>query len=39
MGIIVDIVLIAFLALSIFLGYKKGLAQLAIKLCAFIIAI
>lgn len=39
MGIFVDIVLIAFLALSIFLGYKKGLAQLTIKLCAFIIAI
>lgn len=39
MGIIVDIILIAFLILSIFLGYKKGLAALAIKLCAFIIAI
>lgn len=39
MGIFVDIVLIAFLALSIFLGYKKGLAQLTIKLCAFVIAI
>lgn len=39
MGIIVDIILIVFLILSIFLGYKKGLAALAIKLCAFIIAI
>ena len=39
MGIIVDIILIALIALSIFLGYKKGLASLAIKLCAFIIAI
>ena len=39
MGIIVDIILVALIALSIFLGYKKGLASLAIKLCAFIIAI
>lgn len=39
MGIIVDIILIALIVLSIFLGYKKGLASLAIKLCAFIIAI
>ena len=39
MGIIVDIILIALIALSIFLGYKKGLASLAIKLCAFVIAI
>ena len=39
MGIFVDIILVVLIALSIFLGYKKGLAQLAIKLCAFIIAI
>ena len=39
MGIIIDILIVAFLALSVFLGYKKGLASLAIKLCAFIIAI
>ena len=39
MGILVDIILAALIALSIFLGYKKGLATLAIKLCAFIIAI
>ena len=39
MGIFIDIILIALIALSIFLGYKKGLASLAIKLCAFIIAI
>lgn len=39
MGIIVDIILVVLIALSIFLGYKKGLASLAIKLCAFIIAI
>ena len=39
MGIIVDLILIGILALSIFLGYKKGLVALAIKLCAFVIAI
>ena len=39
MGIFVDIILVVLIALSIFLGYKKGLAQLAIKLCAFIIAL
>lgn len=39
MGIFLDILLVALIALSIFLGYKKGLAALAIKLCAFIIAI
>ena len=39
MGIIIDILIVAFLALSVFLGYKKGLVSLAIKLCAFIIAI
>ena len=39
MDIFIDIILIALIALSIFLGYKKGLASLAIKLCAFIIAI
>lgn len=39
MGIIIDILIVVFLILSVFLGYKKGLANLAIKLCAFIIAI
>lgn len=39
MGILVDIFVIALIALSIFLGYKKGLASLAIKLCALVIAI
>ena len=39
MGIIVDIIIIAIIALSIFLGYRKGLIELAIKLCAFVIAI
>ena len=39
MGIVIDILIVAFLALSVFLGYKKGLVTLAIKLCAFLIAI
>lgn len=39
MGIVVDIIIIAIIALSIFLGYRKGLVSLAIKLCAFVIAI
>lgn len=36
---IVDIIIIAILALSIFLGYKKGLIELGIKAVALIIAI
>ena len=39
MGIIIDIIILAIIALSIFLGYRKGLVELAIKLCAFLIAI
>ena len=39
MGIIIDIVLIAILLLSTFLGYKKGLVKLGAKLFAGIIAI
>lgn len=39
MGIVVDIVIVAIILLSVFLGYRKGLIALAIKLCAFIIAI
>lgn len=39
MGIILDIIIIAIMALSIFLGYKKGLIKVAVKLCAFLIAI
>ena len=39
MGIVVDLIIIAIIALSAFLGYRKGLVVLAIKLCAFIIAI
>ncbi len=36
---IADIIIIAVLALSIFLGYKKGLIELGISLCAVVIAI
>lgn len=39
MGIILDIVLLAIILLSTFLGYKKGLVKLAAKLFAGIIAI
>lgn len=38
MGIMIDVGLVAFVLLSIFLGYKKGLVSLAIGACAFIIA-
>ena len=39
MGIIVDLILIAFFILFIFLGYKKGLTGSLIKLCSFVIAL
>ena len=39
MGIILDIIVLAILALSIFLGYKKGLIEVAFNLCAFLLAI
>lgn len=39
MGIIVDIIIVALIALSIFLGYKKGLVAIAVKLCAVVIAL
>lgn len=39
MGIILDIILIAIFAASIFFGYKKGLVKVAISLFALIIAI
>lgn len=39
MGIVVDIIIIAIIVLSTFLAYKKGLAVLAIKLCAVIISL
>ncbi len=39
MGIIIDIILVAIVALSAFLGYKKGLVELGARLFAGIIAI
>ena len=39
MGIILDIILIAIMAISIFFGYKRGLVKVAVKLCALLIAI
>lgn len=39
MGIIIDVILIAIILLSAFLGYKKGLVKLGAKLFAGIIAI
>lgn len=39
MGIIIDLVIVLFILLSVFLGYKKGLISLGINLCAFVIAI
>lgn len=39
MGILIDIILIAIIILSAFLGYKKGLVKLGAKLFAGIIAI
>lgn len=39
MGIVVDLIIIAILVLSVFLGYRKGLIKLAISLCATILAI
>lgn len=39
MGIVIDIILVAIILLSAFLGYKKGLVKLGAKLFAGIIAI
>ncbi len=39
MGIFLDIIVLVILALSIFLGYKKGLINVIFNLCAFVIAI
>ena len=33
-GIILDVILIAIIALNIFIGYKKGLVKLAVGLIA-----
>lgn len=39
MGIAVDIILIAIIILSVYLGYKKGLIKVAFKVFAFLVAI
>ncbi len=39
MSILVDLIILAVIALSIFLGYKKGLIGVAIKILSFFIAI
>lgn len=39
MGIIIDIVIVAVIGLSIFMGYKKGLIGVAFKILSFLIAI
>ena len=39
MAIIIDLIIVAILALSIFLGYKKGLAKNIIKIISFLVAI
>ncbi len=39
MGIIIDLVIIAILILSVFLGYKKGLVNVVFNICAFLVAI
>lgn len=39
MGIILDIVLIAIIALNVFICYKKGLVKLAVGLIAVVAAI
>ena len=39
MGIVLDLILLVCLALSIFLGYKKGLIGVAFNLCAFLVAL
>lgn len=39
MGIIIDIVVLAILALTIFLGYKRGLVKVVFKMFAFLVAL
>lgn len=39
MGIVVDIIILALIALSIFIGYKRGLIKCAINVLSFFIAI
>lgn len=39
MGLILDVIIVLFIALSIFLGYKKGLISLGIQLIACIVSL
>lgn len=39
MGIIFDVIVIAILSLSIFMGYRKGLIGVVFDLCAFVVAL
>ena len=39
MSLIIDLIIIAIVLLFTFLGYKRGLIKVAIKLCTFFIAI
>lgn len=39
MGIVIDLVVIAILALNIIIGYKKGLIGVIFNICAFLVAI
>ena len=39
MGIIIDLIIILFILLSVYLGYKKGLVALGIHLIAFVLAL
>ncbi len=39
MSVVVDLIIIAVILLFTFLGYKRGLIKVAIKLCTFVIAI
>ena len=39
MALIIDLIIVAIILLFTFLGYKRGLIKVAIKLCTFFIAI
>ena len=39
MGIIIDIVIVAILILSVFIGYKQGLVKVIFNVCALLVAI
>ena len=39
MGILIDVILIAFVILNIIIGYKKGLISVVFSICAFLISI